>query len=343
MLLGLALATTATASYAWFDIVTSASIDQLHITFGNGSTLQLGVKGDDGKIVYGSDWTDATLSKQNSSYVPFDGLEEVSSMFSSTWIDSVDKDTGYPILYEPFYASMSPTSTPQAKSGYLQFELYFLSDRNMYVFLDGSSSIKALESANESRANQAQSEGNSSVTKEKLNEVTKVTRVSFLSNTGYTILSPDKEGTTKYGGILDVNGDGYYDYRSGKETLYGEYSGTPIYKDASSSDSPTPDNPNAFLAKHKAGIEELDMEESIDKGLMVAEEKSYTIEELSLDKSASYYDSATMVPIAHCLANVPTRVVFTLYAEGWDTHLTESVAYGAFSLKLAFTGLESAK
>ncbi len=337
--LGLTLSSLATATYAWFDIVTSASLDQIKMTFGGSPSLEMGLKDQDGNIHYASSWNDASLQELDSSYVPFEPLKEVSSMFESSWNNSsLDSSTSFPLLYEPFYASQDPTSTPVAKDGFLQYEMFFRSDRNLYLFLDEATSISPLSDLNKTRAEEINSQTGSSLKGSELDQVVDAVRVSFFSETGFYICSPSGSSSVTYGGLLDLDKDGYYDYRDGKEIVYGDYAGTPLYGDPLSEDSLAPEKPNAFYAKHQKGISPW---KHNDVGFQ--KETSYPVEELALSKSASYFDPSIMKPLAHLKANVPTRLVFTLYVEGWDHHLTEKIANGAFSLHLAFTGLESAK
>lgn len=337
--LGLTLSSLATATYAWFDIVTSASLDQIEMTFGGAPTLEMGLKDQDGNIHYASSWNDASLQELDSNYVPFEPLKEVSSMFESSWKNaSTDASTAFPLLYEPFYASQDPTSTPVAKEGFLQYEMFFRSDRNLYLFLDEATKISPLSELNRTRAEEINSQTGSTLKGSELDQVVDAVRVSFFSETGFYICSPSGSSSVTYGGLLDLDKDGYYDYRDGKEIVYGDYAGTPLYGEALEQDSLAPEKPNAFHAKHQKGISPWKHNE-----VGFQKETAYAVSELSLSKSASYFDASTMKPLAHLKANVPTRLVFTLYAEGWDHHLTEKIASGAFSLHLAFTGLESAK
>ena len=337
--LGLTLSSLATATYAWFDIVSSASLDQIEMSFGGAPSLEMGLKDTEGNIHYASSWNDASLQELDPTYVPFEPLKEVSSMFESSWKNSsFDSSTAFPHLYEPFYASQDPTSTPVAKDGFLQYEMFFRSDRNLYLFLDGATKISPLRELNKSRAEEINAQTGSSLKGSDLDQVVDAVRVSFFSETNFYICSPSGSSSVTYGGLLDLDKDGYYDSRDGKEIIYGDYSGTPLYGEPLSEDSLSPSSPNAFEAKHQKGISPWKQN---DVGFQ--KETSYSVEELALSKSASYFDPSTMKPLAHLKANVPTRLVFTLYAEGWDHHLTEKIANGAFSLLLAFTGLESAK
>ena len=89
--LGLTLSSLATATYAWFDIVSSASLDQIQMSFGGAPSLEMGLKDTEGNIHYASSWNDASLQELDPTYVPFEPLKEVSSMFESSWNNSYGK------------------------------------------------------------------------------------------------------------------------------------------------------------------------------------------------------------------------------------------------------------
>ena len=68
-------------------------------------------------------------------------------------------------------------------------------------------------------------------------------------------------------------------------------------------------------------------------------EKTYTLEQLSISKEDGQFDKERMRPIALLKREEPTRVVVTIYLEGWDYDVTEAIGNGHFTLGLAFRGL----
>ena len=139
-----------------------------------------------------------------------------------------------------------------------------------------------------------------------------------------------------------TNKDGYYDFdESGREIVYGEYdmNMTPAYDSPKETDSSLMGEATCFNAIHKAGIERFNLEKSEQNGLFFKEEKTYTLEEMSISKEDGQFDERSMRPIALLKREEPTRVVVTIYLEGWDYDVTEAIGNGSFSLGLSFRGL----
>ena len=336
LLCGLALGT---ATYAWWDIASGVTVDQFLISTSSSPKLEIGVKGQDGTIVYGDRLTDGALGDSNEDFVSFAPLGEASSMFTDRWLTpDFDYENGFPSLYGPYWtAGSSVAETPALAEGILQFEFYFLSDLDVDLYLDDGTEIAPLSEVNALRAAELSLPG---VTAESLDKVVSFARVSFLSEDAYTILAPGKHETTLYGGILNLRGnDPYYDYKDGKEIVYGETSGTPSYLPPLSEDSEAPASPDAFSAVHKAGIARFDPD---SPGFSIAKEPSYSIEELALPPDTGQADPLKHHPLASLEAGVPKRVVVSIYAEGWDTAFVESASYGAFTLTLSFGALQRA-
>ena len=81
------------------------------------------------------------------------------------------------------------------------------------------------------------------------------------------------------------------------------------------------------------------LEKSKENGLSFKKEKTYTLEQLSISKEDGQFDKESMRPIALLKREEPTRVVVTIYLEGWDYDVTEAIGNGNFTLGLAFRGL----
>ena len=162
-----------------------------------------------------------------------------SSMYQSRWMNN-KSDT--PIFYDTSSDTAPlgvPTVEPSEK-GYFQQKFYLLSDRNYYATLSGVDSLfSADKDANSLRAQALQGEINdlsSAQIEEKLDDLVNCLRVSILVTNeeyyGYYIVDPtkDEDKPTYYAGLLDNNGDGYFDtYEVNdnnqtveKEIIYGE-------------------------------------------------------------------------------------------------------------------------
>ena len=140
LLCGLALGT---ATYAWWDIASGVTVDQFLISTSSSPKLEIGVKGQDGTIVYGDRLTDGALGDSNEDFVSFAPLGEASSMFTDRWLTpDFDYESGFPSLYGPYWtAGSSVTETPALAEGILQFEFYFLSDLDVDLYLDDGTEI----------------------------------------------------------------------------------------------------------------------------------------------------------------------------------------------------------
>ena len=218
--------------------------------------------------------------------------------------------------------------TEAATEHFLQFETFFRCDEPCHLYLDHTTKAKPLERWNKERAAQ------SNYSEEELNRVLDSVRVSFYSEETFIITEPnqDEASHTQYGGPLWArNWEGYYDYDNGKEILFGEYTGTPTYSEASPTDTPKPDNASSFNAYHKAGVEIVNPD-----SVTYATEESYPLDSILFQGGATAGN-------AHCLgtlkANEDYRLVISIYIEGWDRDLTDALATGKFSLDLRFIGL----
>ena len=86
-------------------------------------------------------------------------------------------------------------------------------------------------------------------------------------------------------------------------------------------------------------ISSLNKEKSEAAGLSFKKETTYTIEELGLGEGQGSFDSSTMTPLAKLRSGESKRLVVTIYLEGWDLDVVESIGNGSFNLNLGFKGL----
>lgn len=321
------LFSSVTATYAWYKVRDFARIDQLSMAFSEDATLEMGLRQEDGTIDYKQVLNADDFRKVDPHYDSNTNLKDVSSMFSSEWLAEQNEDTK-PILHRSYATSKEHTKTEAATEGFLQYETYFRSKVPCHLYLTENTSARVLERFNHDLAEEY------SYNEEELNRVLDSVRVSFYSKEGFHIAEPGQTEAshTRFGGPLQAHNDqGYFDYADGKEILYGEYEGEPTYLPALEEDSPEPENKSAFNAKHKAGVERVDV-----SSVSFAEEESRPLSDFLLGKAPTGKDAICLGTLN---ANEDFRLVITIYIEGWDLDLTDTLAKGKFSLDLNFAGL----
>ncbi len=328
-LFALTLSASIAATYAWYTVRDFARIDRISMSLNDDSELLIGMKDESGVIQYGESLKDDDFRKVDENYDSNINLKDVSSMFSSQWLnENKDPDLKTPILRAPYGKSSSTTMTEAATGGYLQFATYFRSNVPCHLYLGPGTKATPIERWNKSIA------GQNNWSEEELNHVLDCVRVSFYSKEGFYIAEPGQKASshTKFGGPLQAKTlDGYYDYVDGKETMYGEFEGEPTYKPAPEQDVAEYEDDTAFHAKHKAGVEIVD-----PTSVTIAEEVTRPLNDFIFWKTATAGD-------AICLGTLTPdedyRLVISVYLEGWDVDLTEALATGKFSLDLTFVGL----
>ena len=178
-----------------------------------------------------------------------------------------------------------------------------------------------------------------SIILERLNKVVNAMRFSILIKDGeeysYTIIDPNKEGTTLLGGVLDNDVDSYYDAYLKTDTnewcerVYGEVSGEPVYEEAGVApkdewfDSTKPYS--AFNAYHNPTVKTLKFDEqaSLDNGFVIKSEPSLGLDELSNFHFPVYMDT-------------PKEVIVSIYLEGWDLDSVNYTMKATFNAGLSF-------
>ena len=327
----LALGTSVTATYAWFELTNAQKVSEIGMSVAEGPKLEIGLKQNlSDTIDYYESIGDKELSEHYPSYAPGMELSPVSGMNLNSWYnEETDLAAAFPVLYS--LSSGIPTPI-KASQGYLSFETYFRCEESGYLFLDKEGTFLSpnVETNRETEAYYGLEEGS-------LDAVTKCIRVSFLGNQGYRILDLYKDGETELAGRLDLNGDGYFDSLDGQEIVYGSYSGDPIYGEESDNVIDNGDSqPNS-----SANIAPFLKDESKENGFTPEIEHSQTIDSLSLDYNEPNFDPATQFPLAYLTADEPARLVISLYIEGWDKDASEEVVDGAFNLDLSFVCLNT--
>lgn len=346
----LTLAASVTSTYAWFALSQAGKVSFMDFTIKENHSLEIGLKDRDGEIHYYDTLNDQILEEYFPAYKAGSPLSDLSSMYQDLWLnDNTNYETDFPILRQAYMKGGDYHASYPAQQGFYQFEFFFKGDSDMYLFLDRDETyIKALHEKNREYAHAYNEnvEDNKKINVKDLDNVVNATRVSFFSKDGFSIYEPNalSSSHTVFGGILDATSkDGYYDFdeKTGKEIVYGEYDANTnlVYDSPLEEDSSLVGRGTCFNAIHKAGIERFNFEKSKQNGLSFKEEKTYTLEEMSISKENGQYDEKTMRPIALLKREQPTRVVVTIYLEGWDYDVTEAIGNGSFTLGLSFRGL----
>ena len=344
VLFSLGLVTSITTTYAWFQINPLLSVQDLNLRILPNEEdywLTVDLISNRGRINHDDienypdhfdeegNFTGFTLKDMD--YDAQVGLNDVSGMFAEDWLnDSSIKKPQFRRNYGPAPGSAEHyTKSSVAENGYLQTIFVFTAGEDCDVYLSPDTCIKS-----------ADTEETASKKNKKLEDLLKVTntvRFSFYSEDGYYIAKqPEDEEhedltyDTYYGGVLDMNGDGYYDTVDGREVLYGQYDGEVTYNDNVSNDAPY-ENGNTFLANHQPGAEQVNVDLT-----QIKKEPAVSI------KTLIYEEDKPMRPlqsICRLKAGVEKQVVFSVYCEGWDKYMTDALESAAFNIQLGFTAL----
>jgi len=196
--------------------------------------------------------------------------------------------------------------------------------------------------------------------------IDRAVRVFVDSNVSKFVMKPEErnaltqgerdqgQGSTKVGGLLDLDGDGTYDYdpsigqtHSGEEYYYGEHSGTITYANTrygKDEDEAPFDNVNGvsaeeqtastFYAKHHASAYVADL-----SNVTPARAHYYTFGDVrpDTDTGGRYTEGDTGIPITKIDSTSGVGyATFTIYLEGWDHSIIDKSAGYSFNLGLKF-------
>lgn len=340
VLTGSMLALSTGFTIAWYNGSSHLSVSNFNI---NLSDKKLTVSTDN------EHFTDQLLYADIKDAIP-DKYSPVSSAFSRKWLDQKAETPQFTLGYSDLPEVVDMTSYADsmlATTGFFQKELYIKCDSFAKVTLDSEKTYvnsnkeenkkiaEKLFKFNKKENGTTPYNGMSVEQIEaKLNRIEDSIRLSILvlNDTGkeinddyqYVIVDPHKNGTTNLGGILDIDGDGYYDSVSGKEVIYGDVldSSKAIWKeDVRSEDLGNIGTHSCFDAAHKKGVHELDFEKS--KDMNIVEEHSLSLEELN-------QFTFTLQ------ADLSKKIVLSLYIEGWDKDSVDYTMYSHFITSLGF-------
>lgn len=272
----------------------------------------------------------------------------VSSMYRDEWFDQ-KADT--PLFYDSSSPALDGVITrEEAITGYFQKRIYLLSTAvDYYASLDVSNCLFNYdEAANATRAQDLHKQypdASAEQIKESLNSLRDCLRMSILVNNEdyykYYVIDPYKQDNEDiyFGGVLDNDGDGYYDvYTDGtgkkREVIYGEVENR---SKAAYNDPVDPNGQveplnnkghffgNSFEAQNRVDSYTFNKQGSAD--ITIAKEQSYSL------KDADGLDTDILIP---CYHNEPSEIVITIYLEGWDKACINQTMGACFDTNITF-------
>lgn len=358
ILVGLLTAGSA-ISLAWFSTNDYLQVNSVDIYFEIADNLLISTQ-KDGEYVSSLSTNDL---KKVESFIP------VSSAFSQEWISLKKENPEFCKEFERLETTFITSGTTtyvesahnKAEIGFFSQEFYLKSEDNFYATLDCSSLesyLKADETLNEETAKHLAEKDPDRGGKEEilanLNSLASAMRVSILVDTvdtyEYFILDPHKDKITELGGVVDTAYRGTYDVRKcgtdskNYEIVYGEVSNKEKIKYQFNENENVVSNPTSLYSGHAANTYTFDKEASISNGVEIGKENSISFEthkelenKLMCGETEGIKGNMVLIPLE---ANKPSRIVISIYLEGWDVDCTNDTMAAAFDCKLAFKLLD---
>ncbi|NLB48314.1 MAG: hypothetical protein GX813_00465 [Erysipelotrichia bacterium] len=336
-----------TASLAWYATV----IDHLSI-----SSLQMTIAGDIALRVSTSDNLSSFESQLTEKDFNLEGedlkFSPVSTIYQDRWLAEKQKT---PTFYDYSYYGATASGDPnygKVNSGFFSRKIYLLSDGDgdYNVGLDINDSLFTNdEEANLKRAQQLYGEHpdwgmTAQEIKQQLDNLIKSLRISILipdtEHYNFIIIDPTKgpHDKTLFGGLLDNNGNGFYDTYvtlddNRREVIYGDVNdrALAVYNKPSNLPVVVDAKPeffsNSFNAVSRGNAHTYNAEASRNNGLVIAEEPSTSLAELNAD------NPKFSIP---CFHNEPREIILSIYLEGWDLDCINETMGASFITKLSF-------
>ena len=353
VLFAFGVATSSVATAAWYNMIDIAIIGSLNmrVNLDENAWLKLQLLDNDGNPVEdleGDGYTKEQLGIEGKA------LGQVSGMYQDDWYNEETKlnENLLPQFRRNYRPRINekPSLATQDDEGnfYVQNVFEFTAGREMDIYLSENTGI----APNHEKNVEAEANSNGELHADRLDNVVNAVRYSFLTNEQYIVCKPaDIKGDseqTYFGGILDLDKDGYYDYdEDNKEILYGEYESTPNYVelDVEEPNESFKDNKNTFIANHAEGIKQVEFvnqDRSVfldtnNKQIEIKKEESYSLNSLAFDQVN--YLAKKLTPICHIDEGETKRIVISIYVEGWDVDMTDEIASASFDVDISFTGI----
>ena len=341
---------------AWYGASDRLNVENLEVSVQAKGNLKVSTSPNHESFV--EDLTNKDLNNLSDDFL----FAPVSTMHKKNWMD---QKAAVPEFYDSSAKEVLSSGEPyleKAEFGFFQRDIYLLTTlKNQYAVLDladeadGGSFFKTGD--NFARAQDLYNKYHDvwnlelSEIQDKLDSLINCLRVSILVNQGedyhYYIIDPTKnEGDVTYlGGRLDNDKNGYYDSHKDlnglpKEVIYGEVNDRslieyddpvdPNFKDNSGAavvDEASHFLSNSFVANSKPSVYTYNKEKSKEKGFEIAKEESLSLEKLKTD------DTSLLIPL---VSGEPTKIVLSIYLEGWDLDCINATMGASFNTKLSF-------
>ena len=366
-------------SLAWYGASDRLSVSNLNVEVFTEAKLKISTSNDLFSFKDALDMNDFDEKYREMAFIP------TSSMHQSAWLDKnaePENRAMAPSFYDVYndsmlYSSDTPHLNPSTY-GFFSEELYLITNFDFYASLevgldnDEHCSFLPNERANEKHAKILESEHPEwnltwEQIKEKLNNLVNCLRISILvtdeTEYNYYIINPTKQGEddiTYYGGVLDNNGDGYFDTYKAEvdgeyidtEVMYGEVNDRSliVYDDipeetsdgssqATHHSSRTPEFfGDSFHASSKPGTRAYNPSKSKNNGFEIAKEPALSLAEIkqAQDNPSSSQENKDKSIIIPCRSNTPSRIVLSIYLEGWDLDCINATMGASFDITLYF-------
>ena len=342
-------------SLAWYGARDRLNVDNLEINVSAKGNLKISKTGQEGSFV-------SDLANEDFNDISDDFLfAPVSTMCKSEWMNN-DATKGTPVFYDSSAKNVFSNGEPyleEATFGYFQKELYLLTTmRNQYaaLYFDSEDVFEGTYCMHDQESNEHRAEIlytnypewglSKDQIVEKLNDLEKSIRFSILVNEEnfyrYYIIDPYKQegdAPVYLGGLLDNDRDGYFDTHKNKEIVYGEVNDRSkiVYDDPISDEDPahihvTEYNQytaNSFEPEYGSKPTDYTFNRAASEanGLEIATEDSISFESLKKDSSG------VLIPLE---SNIPTKIILSIYLEGWDHDCINATMGASFISKLSF-------
>jgi len=341
------------ASLAWFTSHDILKVSYFDISFETQDDLKIATVDEDDKF---TDKLEAEDLNTCGLFIP------VSSMHSSDWMSRGEHN---PLFYgqhdrnantfvESDNGGYVVPKEVTTNEGFYSQEIFLKSSGYHMAYLDTSelnTYIMADVESNKARADVLLGKDASLGTKEevvnRLNNLQNSMRISILVDKedgyDYKIFEPYKSGTTLLGGTIDSECKGYFDAKShgdhSYEILYGEVENRDLIKYDFNENMDRKSNPTWADSGHKNNTYVINTSNSINNGVVIHEEKTVTFDENLTQKEklmnseAADLDKILLIPLD---AEEATRIVVSIYMEGWDVDNIDSTMGGSFNCNLTF-------
>lgn len=331
-------------SVAWFASSTRVYVNSVIISIDTDRELFIASQ-EDGEYVEKIDYTELSPTGK---FIP------LTNAYSSRWLNDKSKT---PVFYDETKYSIAEDAdlvTP-VSFGHFSQKFYLLGDDDLWITIDAEKTfLKANEEYNktysETLYKQYQAGDNEDLKKlsqkeieARLNKIVNAMRYSILitneNDYDYVIIDPNKNDETVYGGLLDNDIDGYYDYFTREsddldyERVYGELVGDKskiVYDNAPKADTEYKDvdeEPNAFNARHKKGVKRFNYEKSKANGVDFKKEEAIDLKDFANKVTPFHF------PIYR---DKPQEIVMSIFLEGWDLDSVNYTMGATFISDLAF-------